>query len=183
MTRRSQARPGFVLALVLGLGAAVVYMLTPVLVDNVAGAMGRRQARSVQLAAARATAAQREDLAHRAGLMERALDEGALFQKGLNVGTMQTAIRTAVQPGGATVRTVTSTVEDIGGKRQRLTSRVVLDGSPEAIQGALTQLEAARPRLLLQDMHVRTAAAGAPDGPVTLTMELEIDAYADLAVP
>ncbi|TWB48955.1 GspMb/PilO family protein [Nitrospirillum viridazoti] len=181
MTAGTHLRPGFVLALMLGFGAVAVYMLTPPLVERVSDALERRQARSTQLAVARATAGQREELARRVGAMEHVVDEQALFQKGLNVGALQATISMAVQGSGGVVRSMDTATEGIGNGRQRLTSRVAIDATPEAIQNALTQLEAGRPRLLIQAMHLHPATTQAPDGPVVLTLELEIDAYADLA--
>ncbi|TWB39017.1 GspMb/PilO family protein [Nitrospirillum pindoramense] len=178
-----QLRPGFTLILILAVGAATLYALTPPLMERVTAAMERRQARSVQLAVARGSAAQREELMRRTAQLERVVDEGAIFQKGGTVAGTQTAIRMAVQPTGATLRSLDTATEAIGSHRQRLTSRLVIDGTPEAVQNALTQLEAARPRLLLRDMRLRPPVPVTPDDSVALSMELEIDAYADLTPP
>ncbi|MEA1674699.1 GspMb/PilO family protein [Nitrospirillum sp. BR 11163] len=132
---------------------------------------------------ARGTAAQREELTRRTAQLERVVDEGAIFQRGGTVAGTQTAIRMAVQPAGATLRSLDTATEAIGPHRQRLTSRLVIDGTAEAVQNVLTQLEAARPRLLLRDMRLRLPAPAMSDDAAALSMELEIDAYADLTPP
>ncbi|TWB09659.1 type II secretion system (T2SS) protein M subtype b [Nitrospirillum amazonense] len=180
MKPQVRLRPGFVLALVLGISCATLYALSPALIEQVTAAMERRQARSVQLAAARGLAAQRQELSNRVDALGRVVDEGGLFHKGLNVGAAQALIQSAIQSGGAVIRGVGMTMEAVGEGRQRLTGHVALEGSAEAIQGALTQLEAVRPRLLLQEMHIHPAAPGATDGASVMTMDLEVDAYADL---
>ncbi|WP_083900899.1 GspMb/PilO family protein [Azospirillum sp. B4] len=173
-------RPGFVLAFVLGAICAGAYGLAPPLLEKVSEAMERRQARAAQLATAKGVVAQRGELARRVGVLEQAVDEGALFQKGLNADAMQATLRSAASIGGVTIRALNASVEPIGENRQRLTCRLSLEGTAEAVNAALTQIEAVQPRLLLREVHVQPAIT---DGLPTLILDLEIDAYADLANP
>ncbi|MEE3624498.1 GspMb/PilO family protein [Nitrospirillum sp. BR 11752] len=183
MMAPTHLRPGFVLALLFGMAAGALYVLAPPLAERVGEAMERRQARSAQLAMARSIAAGRAELAGRVPVMERVADEAALFQKGLDADALRQRIGTAIREAGGAIQSIDVVTETIANGRQRLTCHVALNGTDAAIQNTLTEVEAARPRWLIQTLRLHPAAAQPSDGPVMLTLELEIDAYADPTHP
>lgn len=76
---------------------------------------------------------------------------------------------------GAAVRLLDAK-SDPGESRRRLT--IKLTGGTDSLSAAITRLEAARPRLMLRDLHLRGVEGSAGSG---MTLDLEIDADADLS--
>ncbi|MBB6253387.1 type II secretion system protein GspM [Nitrospirillum iridis] len=184
---RPDLRPGVAILLIVGVVSALVYTAAVPLFERATVAMERRQARAAQLAMARAAAAQREELERRVSFLQHRVDEGALFNHGASAdmvqGSVQGTIRAAAQSGGLAIRALDSRTETIGGTHYRLTTHVSASGGFEAINAALAQLEAARPLLLPRDVRIKAATTGPSDGPPVLSVDLDIDAYADLVTP
>ena len=82
-----------------------------------------------------------------------------------------------MQSAGATVRLLDAK-SDPGERRRRLTIKLTAEGGTDSLSAAITRLEAARPRLMLRDLHLRGTEGIAGSG---MTLDLEIDAYADLS--
>ncbi|TWB32034.1 GspMb/PilO family protein [Nitrospirillum bahiense] len=197
-------RPLFVLAIALCLLALPPYLYLAPLVDGVQEAATRRVARLDQLESARALLTQRDDLSRRAAVFDQALGTHTLLRRGEDVAAVQADaegdIRGALRQAGVTVRTLTVRSDAGRGAYRRIHLSVAAEGDAVAVTNAVAALDGVRPRLLLRSVHVHAdtaepaaagpsfgrAAHGPAPGPVPgedrpVTLELEIDVYADLA--
>jgi hypothetical protein len=156
-------------------------MIASPFMDRLTDDVGRWASRSNQLEAARDVLAQRPALEKLAARLENDLDEGSLFHRGTDIATvqnsLQSSVRTIVQSAGATVRLLDGK-NDPGETRRRLTIKLTAEGGTDSLYAVIARLEAARPRLMLRDLHLRGAEGIAGSG---MTLDLEIDAYADLS--
>jgi len=187
MMAHPDLRPGLALLLIMGVMSALVYTTVSPLFERAVTAMERRQARAGQLATARGAAAQHEELNRRVTQLEHIVNEGELFRHVPNADvaqrSVQDTIRIAAQSSGLAILVLDSKPEMIGSRHCRLTTHVTASGGFDAINAALTQLETARPRLLLRDVHIKATGVGPADGSPVLSVDLDIDAYADLVTP
>ncbi|MEA1674775.1 GspMb/PilO family protein [Nitrospirillum sp. BR 11163] len=188
------------LAIALCLLALPPYLYLAPLVDEVQAAATRRVARLGQLESARVLLTQRDDLSRRAALFDRALGVHTLLRKGADVAAVQADaegdVRGALRQAGVTVRALTAQTDAGRGPYRRIHLSVAAEGDAVAVTNAVAALDGVRPRLLLRSVHIHAEASEPPapgpgfgraargpapgeDRPVTL--ELEIDVYADLA--
>ncbi|HMA49761.1 MAG TPA: type II secretion system protein GspM [Magnetospirillaceae bacterium] len=181
MIGKKAVRPPFALLLTLSLLAIPAILIASPFTDRLADDLGRWMSRKSQLEAAKEVLAQRPALEKLAVGLERDLDEGSLFYRGSDVAAIQNAvqssIRATVQSAGATVRLLDARSEP-GESRRRLTIKLTAEGGNESLNMVIARLEAVRPRLLLRDLHLHGTEAAAGTG---MTLDLEIDAYADLS--
>ncbi|MDE1145892.1 MAG: GspMb/PilO family protein [Azospirillaceae bacterium] len=196
-------RPGFVLLVAGCLLAVPPYFFLAPLAEGVQDAAARRVARLSQLDEARTLLAQRDDLARRAGVLDRGLVVRTLLRHGTDLPAVQAdaeaEVRRAVQQAGATVRTLSTQVRPGRGAYRRLTLTLAADGDAVAVTNAVAALDAVMPRLLVRSLHIHAtppATVTVPTGPAfgrvapqarpavesePVTLEMEIDIYADLA--
>ncbi|TWB45980.1 type II secretion system protein GspM [Nitrospirillum pindoramense] len=195
-------RPGFVLAIALCLLALPPYFYLAPLVDGVEAAAARRAARLAQLAATRALLAQQDDLARRAAQVDQALGVHTLLRTGVDAAAVQADaegdVRGALRQAGVTINTLTARPDAGQGTYRRIHLAVSAQGDAVTVANALAALDGVRPRLLVRSARLRTdapepvvpgpgfgrAARGSAAGEAnSVTLDIEIDAYADLAGP
>lgn len=183
MTGNRAVRPALALLLFMAVLAIPAFLIASPLMDRLAEGFGRWTLRKGQIEAATDMLAQRPALEKLATRLEHDLDEGSLFHRGTDIATvqngLQSSVRAILQSAGATVRLLDAK-SDPGDTRRRLTIKLAADGTTESLSAAIAHLEAFRPRLMLRDLHLRGTEGISGSG---LTLELEIDAYADLTPP
>ena len=181
MTGNKTVRPQIALLLTVSLLAIPAIFIASPFVGRLADDFGRWSSRKSQLEAAKDVLAQRPILEKLAAGLKHDLDEGSLFYRGTDIAAIQNAlqssIRTTVQSAGATVRLLDAKSEP-GDSRRRLTIKLTAEGGAESLNTVIARLEATRPRLLLRDLHLHGTETAAGSG---MTLDLEIDAYADLS--
>ncbi|MDZ5649534.1 type II secretion system protein GspM [Nitrospirillum sp. BR 11828] len=195
-------RPGFVLAIALCLLALPPYFYLAPLVDGVEAAAARRAARLAQLAATRALLAQQDDLARRAAQVDQALGVHTLLRTGADAAAVQADaegdVRGALRQAGVTINALTARPDAGQGAYRRIHLAVSAQGDAVTVANALAALDGVRPRLLVRFVRLHTdasepaapgpgfgrAARGSAAGEAnSVTLDIEIDAYADLAGP
>jgi hypothetical protein len=183
MMENHAVRPVFSLLLFLALLALPALLILSPLMDWLTDDFERWATRKGQIETARDMLAQGAALQALATRLEHDLDEGSLFHRGTDIAAVQngvqSSVRALVQSAGATVRLLDAK-SDPGDLRRRLTIKLAAEGGTESLNAAIARLEAFRPRLMLRDLHLRGTEGMAGSG---LTLELEIDAYADLTQP
>lgn len=150
----------------------------------------QRAARQQQATAASLLLLHREELQQQSQRLQTLSDEASLFHQGANDSGIQivvlTQARNLVQGAGLSIRSIDARAGDIVGGRRRLTVALSAMGPMEQVMVAITALEAARPRLFVSRLRLLSAAeagfVSAPDNPF-LSLELEIDAYAQISTP
>ncbi|MEE3623599.1 type II secretion system protein GspM [Nitrospirillum sp. BR 11752] len=195
-------RPGFVLVIALCLLALPPYFYLAPLVDGVEAAAARRAARLAQLAATRALLAQHDNLARRAAQVDQALGVHTLLRTGADAAAVQADaegdVRGALRQVGVTINTLTVRLDAGQGTYRRIHLAVSARGDAVTVANALAALDGVRPRLLVRSVRLHTdapepgapgpgfgrAARGSAVGEANpVTLDIEIDAYADLAAP
>lgn len=183
MTKNAAVRPPLALSLFLCLLAIPGFFIASPVIDRLNDDMQRLASRKSQLEAANDILAQRPTLEKLAGRLEQDLDEGSLFHRGADIAAvqngLQSSVRATLQSAGATVRSLDA-MSDPGQTRRRMTIKLTAEGSSDSLNAAITRLEASRPRLLLRDLHLRSADGLAGSA---MTLDLEIDAHANLSPP
>lgn len=178
---KNAVRPQIALLLFLCVLTVPALLIASPFMDRLNGSVERWTSRKSQLEAAKDILAQRPALEKLAGRLEHTLDEGSLFHRGTDIASVQNAlqssVRAIVQSAGATVRLLDAK-SDAGESRRRMTIKLTAEGGTDSLTAIIARLEAARPRLMLRDLHLRGTEAAAGTG---MTLDLEIDAYADLS--
>lgn len=188
MTGKPLLRPSYALLLIGGL------LLLPPLgillgqTEALSLISEQQAARQRQAVAATQLMQHREELRLQSQRLQALSDETSLFHRGADDAGVQIAVlaqvRSLVQSAGLSIRSIDARAGDAVGGRRRLTVAVSAMGLMEQVVAAITTLETARPRLLVGRLRllsgVETGLGGAPGNPL-LSLELEIDAYAQTA--
>jgi hypothetical protein len=169
------------LLLALSLLAVPAFLIASPFMERLSDDFGRWTARKSQLQAAKEILAQRPVLEKLAAGLRHDLDDGSLFYRGTDFAAiqngLQSSIRATVQSSGATVRLLDAKSES-GESRRRVTIKLTAEGGNDSLSAVIARLEATRPRLMLRDLHLHGMEAVAGSG---MTLDLEIDAYADIS--
>jgi hypothetical protein len=181
MKENQSVRPSIAMLLFMCVLTTPALLIASPCMDRLTVDIARLASRRGQLDTAKDLLAQRSVFEKLAARLENDLDAGSLFHRGIDIATvqngLQSSVRAIVQSGGATVRLLDAKSEP-GDSRRRLTIKLTAEGGSDSLEAVVMRLEAFRPRLMLRDLQLRGAEGNAGAG---MTLDLEIDAYADLS--